>query len=185
MENPLPISFINDFIFCPASIYFHNLYQGIDTMMYQTDDQINGSHAHAAIEEGRYSSRKHIVQALHVYSDQYNLIGKIDIFDNQTGLLTERKRKVTTIYDGYVFQLYAQYVCMREMGYSVKKLKIYSMSDNKGYMIPLPSEDPEMEAKFLQTISDMHAFVLDDYHQTNKSKCMRCIYEPACDRSLL
>ena len=26
MENPIIISNLNDFIFCPASIYFHNIY---------------------------------------------------------------------------------------------------------------------------------------------------------------
>lgn len=181
----MPISLINDFIFCPASIYFHGLYYGIDTMLYQAEDQINGCFSHTAIEEGRYSSRKNILQATPVYSEKYNITGKIDIFDTQSGLLTERKRKVSVIYDGYVLQLYAQYFCLMEMGFKVNKMRIYSMTDNKTHPIALPEEDPAMLSKFLATIHYMQNFSLDGYQQTNKEKCMRCIYEPACDRTLL
>ena len=38
------------------------------------------------------------------------------------------------------YQLYAQYFCLREMGYEVEKLKLYSLDDNKVYEIPLPNE---------------------------------------------
>lgn len=37
MENAIKISNLNDYIFCPISIYFHNLYGDMDTIMYQMD----------------------------------------------------------------------------------------------------------------------------------------------------
>lgn len=43
MENPISISMLNDFVFCPVSIYFHNLYQGVEKNLYQGKSQINGS----------------------------------------------------------------------------------------------------------------------------------------------
>lgn len=44
-NDEIPITELNDFIFCPASIYFHHLYEGMDTMSYQSMDQINGTAA--------------------------------------------------------------------------------------------------------------------------------------------
>ena len=114
-EQPIAISHLNDFIFCPASIYFHALEQG-EHLLVQSPDQLNGTKAHEKSDSATYSTQKNMLQGIGIYSETYNLIGKIDVFDCQNGILTERKKKIKTIYDGYVFQLYAQYYCLVEMG---------------------------------------------------------------------
>ncbi|MBO4405430.1 MAG: type V CRISPR-associated protein Cas4 [Alphaproteobacteria bacterium] len=183
-ENSILISQLNDFVFCPVSIYFHALYGNLDKTLYQGAAQIDGTHAHQAIDNKRYSSRKNVLQGIDVYSDELNIRGKIDVFDVDSGVLTERKNKIVRIYDGYVFQLYAQYYALTEMGYTVKKIRFHSMSDNKNYDIKLPSEDTEMDKKFKSVIKAMKEFNMESFHQTNIEKCRNCIYYPACDRSL-
>ena len=185
MDDAIQISFLNDFIFCPASIYFHQLYGGMDDMLFQCSDQLNGKNAHAAIDEGRYSSKKNMLQAISVYCERYNILGKIDLFNIDTGMLTERKKKITVVYDGYIFQLYAQYFALQEMGYMVKSIKIYAVDSNKAYTVKLPENDPEMLIKFEETVERIKHFKLDTFRQENVQKCMHCIYEDACDRSLL
>lgn len=69
--------------------------------------------------------------AIDVYSEKYGVIGKIDMYDENKKLLVERKKHVNKIYDGYVFQLYAQYFAMLEMGYTISSLEIRSLDDNK------------------------------------------------------
>lgn len=183
MENPVLISWINDFVFCPASIYFHNLYGNIERILYQDEAQLDGTAAHKAIDENRYSTRRDILQGIECHSVKYNLSGKIDTFDMKSGVLTERKKKIKTVYDGYVFQLYAQYFCLEEMTFRVNKIRLYSMDDNKVYNIPLPHEDKEMFEKFEKVIAEMNGFRLDGFSQDNGQKCAKCIYEPLCDRS--
>jgi CRISPR-associated exonuclease Cas4 len=185
MENPILLTWLNDFIFCPASIYFHNLYGDSDRISFQERSQINGTAAHSAIDTGNYSTRKNIICSMMVYSQKYGLLGKIDIFDTSNGKLVERKKHIQTIYDGYVFQLYGQCVAMREMGYDVKSLAIYSLDDNKSYPVLLPENDPDMFEKFKNLITDIKKFNLIGFKQTNDKKCRRCIYEPLCDSSLL
>lgn len=73
-------------------------------------------------DNAAYSTKVSMLQGISIYSEKYNIIGKIDIFDSEKGILTERKKKVKTIYDGYIFQLYAQYFSLREMGYVVPNL---------------------------------------------------------------
>ena len=58
------------------------------------------------------------------------------------------------------------------------------MDDNKKYEIDLPKDDDNMYKKFVQTIEDIINFRMENYIQYNKEKCLNCIYEPACDRSL-
>lgn len=185
MEEIILISYLNDFIFCPVSIYFHKLYGGLEKTLYQTTYQLQGIAAHTTIDTQKYSTKKNILQSQAVYCAEFGIQGKIDIFDIDKGVLTERKNKIIQIYDGYIFQVYAQYYALTEMGYEVKKIRIYSMSDNKNYYIPLPKDDIQNDLKFKNLIKQMHEFDIDKFVQTNKNKCAKCIYEPSCDRSLL
>jgi len=184
MEEPIAISNLNDFIFCPASIYFHNLHDDLTQLLYQTPYQINGSAVHEAIDTGGYSSKKSTLQAISVYSEKYNIIGKIDLFDTKTKTLRERKKKISIIYDGYIFQVYAQYFSLCEMGYDVQKIQLYSYDDNKTHIIPLPKDNPIMQAKFENVINDINNFNLTSFIPDNPEKCRNCVYSPFCDRTL-
>ena len=184
MDDIIIISNLNDFIFCPASIYFHKLYGSQDNLTYQSSYQINGSKAHESVDNSSYSTKKSIITALDVYSDKYKLSGKIDIYDMEKQLLIERKKHISKIYDGYVFQLYAQYYALTEMGYAVQKLEIRSLDDNKKCKINLPDEDLLMKNRFEELIDTMRSFDLNEFYQSNIEKCKKCIYEDAYDRSL-
>jgi CRISPR-associated protein Cas4 len=156
MESYIRISTLNDFVFCPKSIYFHELYDKFDETIYQEEVQHAGKLAHETIDEKTYSTAKKYIQSLSVYSDRYKLCGKIDIYNTETKTLVERKNKVVKVYDGYKYQLYAQYRCMTEMGYEVKNLTIYSLKDNIKYDIPLPTGQEQL--KFERLIHEYKKF---------------------------
>lgn len=183
MESYLLISFLNDFIFCPRSIYFHQLYGNTNRAVYHTTYQTAGLAAHSSLEEKRYSTRKNILQSIEVYSEKYQILGKIDIFDTEKKQLIERKKLIKHIYDGYLFQLYAQYHCLTEMGYNVQSMALYSLDDNKKYPIKLPEQNPEMQQKFEQTVLDIRNFNLEKPFTPNPNKCTRCIYNTLCDKA--
>ena len=48
-EDYISISTLNDFIFCPYSIYLHNVYMETDEGVYQTRGRI----AHETVDEKR------------------------------------------------------------------------------------------------------------------------------------
>lgn len=185
MENPIAISKLNDFIFCPVSIYYHELDIETDKIIYQSKYQLNGTASHDSIDEKRYSSKKSILQGIFVYSEKYGIYGKIDIFDTEKGILTERKRKISKIYDGYIYQLYGEYYSLIEMGYTVKEIRLYSMIDNKVYHIDLPSQNKFLLDGFLKVIKDINGFDFKSYVPGSQLKCKNCIYEELCSYSLL
>ncbi len=185
MEELIRITLLNDFIYCPVSIYFHNLYGSMDTMIYQGSKQLDGKATHKTVDAQSASTSKNIVTGLDVFSEKYGLVGKIDYYDLGSRTLVERKKKIKTVYDGYIFQLYGQYFSMIEMGYKVDRLELYSMDDNKKYKVLLPEDDSEMLLKFEKVIEDINAFDIEKFSQRNRDKCLNCIYEPACDRSLI
>lgn len=184
METLISISMLNDFIFCPLSIYFHNLYSEVENDLYKDLPQKKGTYAHDSIDTNQYSHAQKILCAINVYSEEYHLYGKIDLYKYETKELIERKKKIKKIYDGYIFQLYAQYFAMKEMDYTVNKLKLYSKDDNKSYSIPLPEENLEMKRRFVQLIHDIDFFDISNYLPSNIEKCRNCIYRNSCDRCL-
>ena len=177
------ITQLNDFIFCPRSIFFSSIYRdSVSEDVFHQGSQRQGLVNHAAIDENRYSSRKSIITGMTVYSEKYNLLGRIDIFDTETGTLTERKYSITAVYPGFRYQLYAQYFALTEEGFAVKHMRLYSSKDNKIYPIDLPGEREIRE--FEDVISALRAFSLEDPFVPEKNKCRCCIYAPICDADI-
>ena len=58
MDDYISISMLNDFIFCPYSIYLHNVYMDADEGLYHAKPQTRGKVAHAAIDEKTGNMRK-------------------------------------------------------------------------------------------------------------------------------
>ncbi len=180
MENNIIISNLNDFIFCPRSIYFHNLYYSYNENLFHTSYQSKGKQAHKNIDNKTYSSKKNILQGIETYSEELGVTGKIDILDLDNKELIERKNKIKVIYEGYYLQLYAQYFCLLEMGYEIKKIGFYSMSDNKKINIELPKEKEKQRLK--EVIKSMQDFDIEDSDfKQNPEKCKMCIYRNLCD----
>ena len=125
MDEYILISTLNDFIFCPYSIYLHNVYAGGDEDLVHATPQTQGKAAHTAIDEKTYSSRKDELTGLSVFCDELGVMGKIDLYKSKEKRLIERKYQLKTIYQGQIYQLWAQYFCMTEMGYPIDILEFY------------------------------------------------------------
>ena len=180
METYLMITQINDFMFCPRSIYFHDVYRNsVSEDAYHATPQKIGRAAHHTIDEGIYTTKKDILMGTAVYSSQYCLMGRIDIFYILTGLLVERKYSITAVWPGFRYQLYAQSFALKEMGYSVTALRLHSSKDNKNYDVPLPGDAEKKECEEL--LYRIRHFSLSDPFSINPRKCISCIYKDLCD----
>ena len=82
MDDAIIISNLYDFIFCPASIYFHKLYGSEDKLMYQTNYQIDGTKAHKSVDNKTYSTRKCFLILLMRYFRYMDLIHIMVYFIN-------------------------------------------------------------------------------------------------------
>lgn len=145
MDDYIPLSALNDFIFCPYSIYLHNVYMETDDEVYKAEPQAKGTIAHRGIDAKNGSTRKSDILSLAVYSDEFGISGRIDIYKQDKHLLIERKNNLKHIYKGQIYQLWGQYFCMKEMGYDIYQLAFYELSTNKMTYIPLPDEDDKRE----------------------------------------
>lgn len=176
MEPAIAISTINDFLYCPRSLYMHLAAGDIMPATYHAAPQKRGQEVHAAIEERRYSHRQTILQAKAIASQELQIQGKLDTFNSTTGELVERKTKITQIHEGNRLQLYAQYYCLLEMGYTPRTLAIYSVEDNKKYLIPLPKSADK--ARLQDVIRQMQAYTPEQLLAHHCPNCDTNIYSP-------
>ncbi|MCY4577376.1 MAG: type V CRISPR-associated protein Cas4 [Candidatus Kaiserbacteria bacterium] len=168
MEQYIPIGRIKAFVYSPRSVYLQSIYDEFDGRISDTQSRVKGVIKHETIDKGTYSTSKNILTGVSVYSDQYSIMGKIDVYDRAKGYLIERKTKVrkeVSIFDGYVVQLYAQYFCLKEAGEEVKKIFIYSMEDNKKYEIPIP--DKKEVERFEQVLDSMRSAYQENLKKNN------------------
>ena len=172
---------LNDFIFCPYSIYLHNVYMDTDEGLYHAKPQTQGKLAHKSIDNKRASNSKLDLVSLPVYSSKYRLMGKIDIYRQKQKLLIERKYQIKQIFQGQIYQLWAQYFCLIEMGYEVEQLAFYEISTNKTIPISLPNETDI--ANFTAFINTFHNYNPASTIYINPNKCKHCIYCNLCDKT--
>jgi CRISPR-associated protein Cas4 len=180
MFELIPISQLNDFIFCPYSIYLHNVYQSANEDLYHDTPQTLGRASHNAIDEQKYSSKKDNVSGISVYSNEFGLVGKIDIYKGADKHLIERKYKLEKIYKGQIYQLWAQYFCLKEMGYEIEKLSFYATSTNKSFPVGIPTEQDKQE--LMNFIEQFKNFNPEIQIEINENKCKHCIYCNLCDK---
>lgn len=151
MIDYITISYLNDFIFCPYSIYLHNVYMESDETMYHATPQTRGRVAHVTVDNKTASNHADDILSLPVYSEEYGLMGKIDVYKQKEKKLIERKYQLKQIFQGHFYQLWAQMFCLQEMGYEVTSLAFYETSTNKMIPVPMPNqEDLEKFKSFIQ-----------------------------------
>ncbi len=182
MTDYIPLSILNDFIFCPYSIYLHSVYMETDEEIYKATPQTKGIIAHQGVDAKSGSTRKSDIFSFPVFCEELGISGKIDVYKQDKRLLIERKNNLKQIFRGQIYQLWGQYFCLREMGYEVERLAFYEISTNKMIDVGMPGEAGKQELtrfieKFKQYDPGATAFKI------NPNKCVHCIYCSLCDKT--
>lgn len=181
MEVFLPISYLNDFIFCPYSIYLHQVFDNNSNDVYSANPQQTGKSAHQTIDEINKKQTKNVLSGIYVISNKLGIYGKIDQYIVSEKKLVERKYLLKTIYKGYYYQLWAQSIALEEMGFEVNQLFFHSIKNNERIEVAKPNASEIEELK--QHIKKIARFDFEAPLNTNPEKCKHCIYASLCDKT--
>ena len=178
MDGYVSFSQLNDFSFCLYSLYVHTLYESYKTSIYHDTPQTEGKAAHETIDDGTYK-RKGWVTSMPLCSPSLQIFGKCDLFHPASGVLVERKRTIRNIYDGQKFQVWAQALCLIEMGYVVREIYLHSLTDNIRHTLPVP--DDAIKSLIQSEVKKIQNFTLNQKESSpSSSKCAHCIYATLC-----
>lgn len=183
MIDYILISTLNDFIFCPYSIYLHNVYMESDESIFHATPQTQGKLAHTSVDNKRASNKSNVLLSLPVYSQKYGLMGKIDVYKKDEKKLIERKYQLKQIYQGQIYQLWAQMFCLEEMGYDVDSLAFYEISTNRMIPVNKPTEEDILLFEiFIKKYKSYDPGVTT--FEINPNKCAHCVYCNLCDKTI-
>lgn len=180
INDYISLSTLNDFVFCPYSIYLHNVYMNTDEGLYHAVPQTRGKAAHAPTDNQTGSSHKEDLLSLSVYSDELGISGQIDYYRGKDKFLVERKYQLKQIYQGQLYQLWGEYFCMIEMGYQIEKLAFYEISTRR--MIPMKTPLEREKRELADFIERFRHYDPSSTISVNKNKCLHCIYINLCDK---
>lgn len=153
-----------------------------DEGLYHATPQTKGRIAHQTVDNKTYSTRKTEIMSLPVFSVQLGVVGKIDLYKQDKKLLIERKYQLKQIFRGQIYQLWAQYLCMIEMGYDVQSLAFYEITTNKMIPVELPGDQGREE--LISFINQFKNYSPEMPISINVNKCMHCIYCNLCDKTI-
>lgn len=157
------------------------MFDGTDEDVFYALPQIKGKEAHSSVDSKSNSLGRRVIESLSVQSLKFGLFGKIDLFFLETGELVERKNILKKIFTGQVYQLWAQCICMQEMGYAVKSLSFYEITTRKRTSIKIPDTSDLLQ--FSHFLDEYRSVDLRSYKPQNVNKCNHCIYCALCDKS--
>ncbi|MGM0479858.1 MAG: type V CRISPR-associated protein Cas4 [Bacteroidota bacterium] len=181
MEFFLPISYLNDFVFCPYSIYLHQVFDNNNEEVYSAKPQQRGKTAHDRVDHDKRKQSKKVIAAAYVVSQQLGIYGKIDQYFVEERKLVERKYSLSTIYRGYYYQIWAQCIALEEMGFEVDQLFFHSIRDNRRIEVDKPDTKAIRELK--NHIRKIARFDFESEINVNPQKCSHCIYAALCDKT--
>ncbi len=182
METFLPLSYLNDFIFCPYSIYLHQVFDNTKEEVYSAQPQQKGKSQHQIKEQIELADNKvKVLSEIYVISNTLGVYGKIDQYYPTEKKLIERKYSITTIYRGYYYQLWSQYIALQEMGFEVKSIYFQTIKNNQTIAVNLPTKRDIEELK--NHIKKIARYDFNQNINVNPEKCKRCIYAALCDKT--
>lgn len=188
METYLPITYLNDFVFCPYSIYLHQVFDTNAEDLYSANPQQRGKAAHFDIDvleqptvAQESESQSPILKGIYVISNKLGVYGKIDSLFVDEKRLVESKYEIKTLYRGYYYQLWCHYYALVEMGYKIETIQFYSIKDQRTLDIDIPTEKDFQELK--NHIKKIAWFDFESDINVNPEKCKRCIYASLCDKT--
>lgn len=153
-----------------------------DKTMYHAVPQTKGRAAHHATDAKTSSNKADDLLSLPVYSEEYGLMGKIDVYKRKEKKLIERKYQLKQIFQGQIYQLWAQMLCMKEMGHEVESIAFYEISTNKMIPVAMPTEaDIATFTHFMEQFR--HFDPASTAFSVNPNKCLHCIYCNLCDKT--
>ncbi len=152
-----------------------------DKGLYHATPQTKGVVAHEQLDDRIEQELPDDLYGLAVYSDRLGVMGKIDHYNVSAKRLIEYKNNLKQIFRGQLYQLWAQYFCMIEMGFEINAIGFYELSS--GRFIPVDLPDSVEWNELNQFIARFKNYNPEDSLKVNVNKCIHCIYCNLCDKS--
>jgi CRISPR-associated exonuclease Cas4 len=177
MMEPLPLSLLNDFLFCPRRAAL----KAVEGCWGENAHTVKGdlAHEHADLPGYEVAKGVKLLRALPVFSDRLGLSGKCDIVEqNAEGALSpvEYKKGPRRKFVNDDAQLCAQALCLEEMfGKVVLRGAVFHAASKRRRDVEFT---PQLRATTEEAIAALHLLV-------ETGNIPRAVFKPACEECSL
>jgi CRISPR-associated exonuclease Cas4 len=177
MSDSLPLSLLNDFLYCPRRAAL----KAIEGWWGENEHTVIGTlaHEHADLPGYEVARGVTLLRALPVWSERLGLSGKCDIVERHAdGSLVpvEYKKGRRRTFENDDAQLCAQALCLEEMlGSAVRKGAVFHAQSRRRREVEF---DSALRSLTERAIADLHALV-------DSSAVPPALFKPACEECSL
>lgn len=180
-EDPLPISLIADFVFCPRRAWLEMQGERVESAQIQ-----QGTNDHAVADRFTGVDDAGLFHAIDIRANQWNLSGRLDAVQLTEAGAIIREYKATPVKremrvtDAMRIQLALQAMCLQEMGYNIAGTQIFFTSHHRRVDVELTSADfHDAECAIKGTRALANSDVAPEPFE-DSPRCMYCSHVGIC-----
>ena len=180
-EDPLPISLIADFVFCPRRAWLEMQGERVESAQIQ-----QGTNDHAVADRFTGADDAGLFHAIDIRANQWNLSGRLDAVQLTEAGAIIREYKATPVKremrvtDAMRIQLALQAMCLQEMGYNIAGTQIFFTSHHRRVNVELTSDDfHDAECAIKGTRALANSDVAPEPFE-DSPRCMYCSHVGIC-----
>ncbi|OZG65050.1 CRISPR-associated endonuclease Cas1 [Bifidobacterium eulemuris] len=180
-EDPIPISLVANYIFCPRRAWLESVGESIDS-----EQMAHGFYDHRKVDRTGGASDADAFHAVNVRHEEWGISGKLDAAQMTDDGVVIREYKATpvkramTVTEAMRIQLALQASCLNDMGYRVAGTEIFFTTHHRRVEVDL-NEDDYAAAK--QAVDETRALINSDTAPDpleDDPRCMRCSHVGIC-----
>jgi CRISPR-associated protein Cas1 len=181
LEEPLQISLITNWIFCPRRAWLEAAGEKIESAQITVGDQ-----AHTRVDTPTLTSDAKLFRALDVKHRGWNVIGKLDAVQQTTEGMIIREFKATPVRQSMVvtpamrIQLALQAACLRDMGMVIASTEIFFTTHHRRVEVELTPEDFTQAEKAVISTREAITSHTAPSPLEDSARCVYCSHAGIC-----
>lgn len=180
-EEPIPISLIANFVFCPRRAWLEAAGEKVESMQMRMGDI-----AHKRVDIPTQDPDADLFHSLDIRHSKWNVIGKLDAAQRTEDGVIIREYKATpirqsmTITPAMRIQLALQSACLQDMGEVVAKTEVFFTSHHRRIDVELTADDYyAAEQAVIQTREVINASTAPEPLE-DSPRCLHCSHVGVC-----
>lgn len=179
-DDPIPISLVADFMFCPRRAWLESVGEHVDSAQME-----RGTYDHRAVDRAGAGDADEY-QSIAIRHEQWGVSGRLDAAKLTDDGVIVREYKATpvkremTVTDAMRTQLALQAACLEDMGYRVAGTEIFFTTHHRNVEVTLAPDDYEQARCAVERTREMIGAGSAPEPLDDSPRCLRCSHVGIC-----
>ena len=180
-EDPIPISLVANFMFCPRRAWLEAAGETVDSAQ-----MAQGTYDHRRVDRAAGASDADLFQAVNIRHEAWGVSGRLDAARMTDDGVIIREYKATpvkramTVTEAMRVQLALQAACLNDMGFRVAGAEIFFTTHHRRVAVDLDDSDYEKARRAVEDVRAMIGSPTAPSPLEDDPRCLRCSHVGIC-----